>query len=138
MPEPIEITAKDIIKRPLSTAITGVKAGESAKKGNFIQQIKEGLDQFKEIKKTLDEIGIDVGDFLPGLGGKKAPAGGLPAPVPMDARAPVAAQPTGAQQIKNFLKLLQYRYGDITVNEALEHLKQDFGQVKLSEISKLG
>jgi len=146
MPEPIEITAKDIIKRPLN-ALTDA-AGP--KKGNFISQIKSGMEQVKEIKKILDDLGINVGDLIGGT--KQTPVIGMntpprnmntplpegiaPAPAPAAPAAPTPQPLTVAQQAKNFLALLRLRYGDISVNELLEKLKAEFGEKKLSDFIK--
>jgi len=132
MAEPIEITPRDIIKRPLeNAALTGAK--EAVKKPNFIQQMKDGLNQVKEIKSLLDDLGLDVGDILGGGFGKKPPSGQPPA----DARAlPEPSGLSGLQQAKNFCRLLQLKYGDIPINEMLEKLKAEFGEKKISDFIK--
>jgi hypothetical protein len=141
MPEPIEITAKDIIRRP-ADLITGAAA---PKKGNIISQFKNGLEQVKEIKKLLDDLGINMGDLL---GGGTQPGTGMNIPPrisngqapPADARAPAPAPPppamSGLQQAKNFCRLLQLKYGDIPINEMLEKMKVEFGDRKISDFLK--
>jgi hypothetical protein len=51
---------------------------------------------------------------------------------------PDSPSSTGGQQVRNFLKLLQVRYGDITVSELLEKLKAEFGDWKISNFTKGG
>ena len=128
MPEPIEIKPTDIIKRPLELITEAGSAG-GAKEPNIFEQIKAGINQFKEIKKITDELGFDLGSLIPGMAGKKQNSG------PARADAPAPRGPTGAEQARNFVKLLKVYYGDITVNEALDKLRQDFGPRKLSEFT---
>jgi hypothetical protein len=141
MQDPIEITPKDIIKRPLETAI-GATTNE-LKKGNFLQQMVDGLKQAKEIKKQLDDLGIDINTFF-NLGGNNS-GGGLGPPPPGgggpvggDARAPHAAPaptpaPNPMQTAKGLLTLLRMKYGDITIGELMAQLKSEYGEKRISE-----
>jgi hypothetical protein len=127
MPEPIEITPADIIRRPLNVATQG--ATKAAGEGGFsLKNIKGYIQQFKEIKDLAEDLGIDLSSFGLKLPGQKKEA-------VADARDPAL---TGGQQIRNFLKLLQARYGDITVNELLEKLRAEFGDWKISNFTKGG
>jgi len=142
MPDtPIEITAKDIIKRP-AELLTGAAA---PKKGNIISQFKNGLEQFKEIKGLMSDLGIDLGDLLGGKKGIAAsgappPTTGSPPPA-YDARAAAPPPPnpppvTPAQQLKGMCVILQLKYGDCTIAEMLEKLKAEYGDRKISDFIK--
>jgi len=123
----IEITAKDLIKRPLDMALGGAKTGQGALGG-----IKSVQDIIKEVKATIDllkgipGVGERLEGILPGLtkGGKP---GGSPGKE-------VATTQGGDFQM--LVQLLQLKYGDVTVNEALERLKADFGGAKLSQLTR--
>jgi hypothetical protein len=131
MPElPIEIKPSDIIKRPLDVAI---KAATGAKQeGGFsLKNIKGYIDQIKEIKELAEGFGLDLSSFGLKMPGQKKGGG--------DALVPTGPPAIGGgQQVRNFLKLLQARYGDITVTELLEKLKTEFGDWKISNFTKGG
>lgn len=128
MAEPIEIRPGDIIPRPLT--ITGAaKPAADAGGGFSLKNIKGYIDQIKEAKELLDSLGIDLGGLGVNLGVKKKEN---------DSSMPDHPAPTGGQQIRNFLKLLQARYGDITVNELLKKLVDEFGDWKISNFTKGG
>lgn len=138
---PIEITIKDIVKRPAELAA----AGGAVKKGNIISQFKQGLEQFKEIKDLMKDLGIDLGDLLGGqpknaLSGLNAPPRIDGAPPPADTRAPAPPPPspgmTPAQQFKAFCVMLQLKYGDITISEMLDAIKAEYGNKKISDFIK--
>ncbi len=70
MPEPIEIRPSDIIKRPdFLTAKAGAEAG-----GFSVKNIKGYIQQIKEIKDLMDDLGIDLGGLGLNLGGGKKAA----------------------------------------------------------------
>ncbi len=126
MPEPIEIRPSDIIKRPdFLTAKAGAEAG-----GFSVKNIKGYIQPIKEIKDLMDDLGIDLGGLGLNLGGGKKAA------TPPGPDRPPAM--TGAQQFRNFLKLLEMKYGDITVNELLDKLRAEFGDWKISNFTKGG
>jgi len=133
--EPIEITAKEIIKRPdnlslgtKSSTSPGANQGGGFKLGDikgYMKQIKEVIDLARElgVEDMLAEAGIN----LPGLkkGGKtQEQSTDLPAPK------------SQADQFKAFLKLLQMHYGDVTVDELIGKLKAEFGKKRISQIGK--
>jgi len=120
MPEPIEIRPEDIIKRPLTAGATSQAEGFSLK------NIKGSIQQLKEMKEMLESLGLDLSGLGAKLGGKQA------APMPAN-QAPAA---TSQNQLLNFIKLLQARYGDVTVNELLEKLRADFGDWNISKFTK--
>ncbi len=128
MSDPIEIRPEDIIKRP---AILPLKAGGTKEPG-MLEQARSWMKQIKEFKELADEMGMgnQLGGILGNLGIKLG-GGNQKAEISVEKQ----AANTG-QQVTRFLKLLQIRYGDITVNEALECLRRDFGPVKLSEFTK--
>ena len=117
---PFEITEKDLIDRPASLGTgAGVKPGAGTTPQSIMKSVQEGMKQFKEIKEMAESLGLKFN--LPGVKGEKeSPA--------------ESSGPTMAQQVQAFLQLLQYRYGDITVNEALKRLKDDLGDKRLSEM----
>jgi len=125
MPEPIEIKATDIIKRPLGGP--GLPPGAESGGGFSIKTIKGYIDQIKEIKKIADDLGIDLGGMIPNIGGKLNLGGKKGA----EALALPQAR-SGVQQVQSFLKMLQLKYGDITMNELLDNLKRDYGKLKIS------
>lgn len=130
MPElPIEIKPGDIIKRPLDVAIKAIGGKEES--GFSLKNIKGYIQQIKEIKDMAESLGLDLSSLGLKMPGQKKGGGDAPAP---------AGPPAigGAQQLRNFLKLLQVRYGDITVNELLEKLKTEFGDWKISNFTKGG
>jgi hypothetical protein len=129
MPDPIEIRPEDIIRRPANLVpnAVGKAAGEGG--GFSIKNLKGYIQQFKEIKDLAESLGVDLSSLGLKMPGQKKEA------APADARVPAL---TGVQQIRNFLKLLQAKYGDITVNELLEKLKAEFGDWKISNFTKGG
>lgn len=117
MSEPIEIRPADIIKRPLEVAT------KTAPGGFNIASIKGYAKDIKELIELAKEMGLDA--KLPGLGnilslGKKPEA----APPP----------PPAGRQILAFIKILQVKYGDVTIVEALDRLRADYGGWRLSDI----
>ncbi len=128
MPEPIEIRPGDIIKRPLTIPSAAQGAPTQDGGGFSMKNIKGYIDQIKEIKDTLEGMGIDLGNFGLKMPGQKKQAAPMP-DTPAN---------TTATQIKNFLKFLQAVYGDITIDELLGKLKTDFGSKKISEFIKGG
>jgi hypothetical protein len=132
---PIEITAKDIVRRP-GGLIPEVK-GEGT--GFSLKNIKGYIQQAKEIKEALESMGIDLkslGIKLPGQKKESGGEGGGDAGAGGQALTKMTATP--AQQILNVLKLLQGIYGDVTLNELLTRLKTEFGDRKISEFIKGG
>jgi len=127
--EPIEIRPGDIIPRPVNAeSLTGAAREKSP---NFLQQIKDGLNQAKEIKKTLEDMGFKVG------GGQQAQGAVLPPNAQIRGGEPppnTALSP--AEQVLNFVRLLQLRYGDMSVKELIAKLVEDYGDKKLSEFTK--
>ena len=129
MPEPIEIRPEDILRRPLNLVTQA--AGKAAGEGGFsIKNIKGYIQQFKEIKELAESLGLDLSSFGLKIPGQKKDSSGMP-----EDRAPAL---TGAAQFRNFLKLLEAKYGDITVTELLEKLKAEFGDWKISSFTKGG
>jgi len=123
---PIEIRPEDIIKRPAP----GLPATGQEKGFSFdVKSIKKYIGQAREFIDLAKELGM--GDQLAGLGIK------IPG---MSDKEPVAENPQrdnqGINQAKAFIQLLIVKYGDITVNELLEKLKDDFGNKKISQIGK--
>lgn len=147
MPEPIEIRPEDIIKRPSEVIKESAVDTAKGKGGNFLSQLVEGIKQAKEIKKELEAMGIDFDSiFSPGskkgIGLNPPPPGSSTGQPPADARdqnrpnPANQAVPTPAQQAKSLLRILQVRYGDISVNELIEKLKSQFGDKKISDFLK--
>lgn len=124
MPEPIEIKASDIIKRPteLINAAGKITGGK-----NPIAQIREYVKQAQEIKKMLEEIGIPLNNLIPGLGGLGKTEN--KAPVNDDMR-----PPPPAAQFRMFMMMLIAKYGDITFNELIERMREEYGNRKLSQM----
>lgn len=121
----IEITAKDIIARP-----NGIPGHLPAAK-SVIEQVKEYAKTLKEIKGIFSELGIDVGSILGGPFGNQL----LPKKTAGDMeQRQLPPQLTPAAQLRLFIKLLQMKYGDITVDELIVKLKNDFGDQKLSNL----
>lgn len=126
MAEPIEITEKDLISRP----VTG---SEPAKDGGMnpltmLKTFKQSMGELKEIIETARGMGLNIN--LPGLGGlgaerheQKDDARALPPPNP-------------AQQFNAFLALVQMQFGDITMNELIDKLKAEFGDKKISQLRR--
>ncbi len=136
MTDPIEIRAEDIIKRPADLALKAGSNAASAKEPGILEQVKGYMNQYKEWKKMADELGL--GDQLNGI------LGNLGLNLPGGQRKKEATSGGGersantARQVQSFIKLLKLHYGDITVNQALEKLRADFGNVPLSEFIKDG
>lgn len=113
---PIEINQKDLVERPA----TWKPGSPPAKPGGGIlgglKQAKEALNQFKELRDMLKEMGINI-------------------PVQGEAKnepAPGASQlamkgATGIAQFQMFIQLLIANYGDVTVSELLEKLRAEHG-----------
>jgi len=131
MSEPVEIRPGDIIPRPLT--LGSVTGKEAVKKTGIIQQVKDGIQQFKEIKQLCSDLGIDLGEIM---GGKKPDGGpgigGMPPPPALTSGQP-PPQATAGKQIKGILTLLTLKYGDVSLAECLEKLRADYGEKKLSD-----
>ena len=127
-----QITAKDIKPRPENLPLVTGKPGQPSGSPGLMDQIKNGMKQAKEFMDLARELGIDgdIGNILGGLG-IKIPGKGKKQAEPGSDPGPSAGN-AGAQ-VKNFLRLMQIRYGDITINELLQHLQRDFGSWKLSD-----
>lgn len=131
MPDPIEITEKDLIDRPAAALPAVVGKAVETSPTQVMGQIKDALKQFQELKKMADSMGlkIDLGK-LGGLGNLLGGGG--------DARedaTPNAMKVEGsAMQFKMFMQLLKMKYGDITIVELLENLKKDYGKKRLSQL----
>lgn len=129
MPNPIEITEKDLIDRP--AGIAGI--GEAAKKGGvnplaYLKDVQASIKQFKEIMDAVRGLGINI----PGLK--------FPGMAETEAKTQVvntAPQPSSGQQLRPFLNLLAMRYGDITIDELMVKLKEEFGNKKISQLGRL-
>jgi len=122
MSEPLEIKPEDIIRRP--TGLDTAKVTTGGKGNNPLEEIKGYVEQGKELLKLAEDLGLPVDKWkslIPGLAGKN------PSPQP-DNLAPQANQVLLVQ------KMLIMAYGDITVNELIEKLKEDYGGKKLSSI----
>lgn len=129
MSDGIEIRLEDIIKRPDGSNIN--TGGGPADAGGFsLKNIKKQLQEVKGIFDTLQDMGFDLSKFdlnIPGLKKETQDQGQS-----MEKSSGLA---TG-QQVMNFVKLLRQIYGDITINEAVDRLKNDFGGLKLSELGR--
>lgn len=128
MTDPIELTKKDIIPRPKDLPVkTGLVTAAPTVPGSIkpvVKEIKESLGDIKEIKDMLAELGIKI----PGLTGQApADAGG-------DRAAPAPPQPSAADQLLMLVQMLRVKYGNITVNELIRALVQEYGDRKLSTI----
>ena len=129
VPEPLQIKPQDIIKRP-----DLLEKAAQASPQDWLKQVKGMINQAKEIKGILDEMGIDIGGLgnLGNLGGilsgKGQGIGGGPQP---------AAGGITKAHAGNFVRLLMARYGDIPMSELAEKLKEEFGPVKISSFLQL-
>lgn len=123
MPEPIEITEKDLIPRPETLPVQGAKAPTS-----WLSDIKGSL---KDVQDVLNALGIDWKQLIGrniGFGIKGEPKEPLP-----DARGP-GGNPL--EQIQVIVRLIAMQYGDITLNELLDRLKKEYGSKKLTDFLK--
>lgn len=119
MAEPIEIKSEDLIKRPPETVV---------KKENplgWIDQIKSGIKQVKEIIDIAEQLGI------------KLPGGalGMPAAPAQDIK-PAKAISAPNPQLAMILQVIGSKYGDMTVTQAIEQLKVEFGNKKIKDLLK--
>lgn len=131
MPESIVITEKDLIDRP--AGIAGI--GEAAKKAgssplSYLKDIQSFLKQAKEIMDMAKGMGLNIpGMNLPGM--KTTESGEVKTTLTAN------PQPTPGQQMGFIMQLLAMRYGDITVDELLVKLREEFGAKKLSQLGKM-
>lgn len=122
--EPVELTRKDIIPRPEGLVVKTASAPASpGTKKNPLTELKEILETVKEFKTMADDLGINI-PWMP-QGGKA----GDPEPKESDPPAP----PPGGQFIV-LLQMLRIKYGDITVNQLIAALVQEYGDRKLSTL----
>ena len=119
--EPIEISASDLIDRPLDVVTV---QGAATKSPGLMDQVKgvlQMIKQFKDMQKDLKEMGIDLGSMI-GAGVKVQDQ-------PQQPQQPPAAP---MDQLRILTKVLMLKYGDLSVNELIEKLKKDYGNKKLS------
>lgn len=129
MSNPVEITEKDLIDRPLGIAgigETGKKAGVNPLQ--YLKEIQASIKQAKEIFDTLRGMGLNIN--LPGL---KTPESAEAVTRVTN----IEVQPSPGQQVGLFLNLLAMRYGDITIDELMIKLKEEFGAKKISQLGRL-
>jgi len=127
MSDNIEITEKDLIDRP-----GGMSAGGGGEPGSFnpldmLKGLKSTIGQVKELIDMLKSMGVELPGF-PGSGSKKEK--------PEPQTEIIKAQPNPVQMFALFLKMLEMKYGDISVNTLLEKLRSEHGDKKLSELLK--
>lgn len=92
--------------------------------------IREWIDLVKQIR-ALIELAPQLKQMIPGnlLGapgqgaGQGAESGNLP-----------ANPPNPMQGFAMFIAMLGQKYGDITINELLDRLKAEYGDLKLSQV----
>ena len=128
MTGPIEIKPEDIIDKPEGFVPKSTGTGGKETGGFDLANIKKMIQDGKEIVDMAQSMGFDLRRFLPGIGGRSK-----------ENQTDVmqnTGTPSGAQQAMNFIQLLKAIYGDVTVNEALDNLKRDFGSLKLSELGR--
>jgi len=112
--KPIEIKEADLIERPAQLTTKTPTSPAS-----FLSEVQKGMKQVNEILELAKNMGLNL--KLPGLGGGTD----------------LNPETRQVNQAGLFLQLLQAKYGDLTINELLERLKVDFGNVKLSELKRL-
>ena len=123
---PIEITAKDLIKRQEGSTSEENPSG-TFNPLNLMKDIKAGMAQFQEIITMAREMGIKLpgGLSLPGLvGGQETK--------PKNE----ATNPTGGNQLGLLIAFIQNKYGDITLRELLQKLGEEYGDQPISRILK--
>lgn len=126
MAEPIEITEKDLIDRPLNEAKKG-EAKQGFNPTNFMKQLKGGIEQVKELMDMAQSMGLNIN--LPGFKNQ-------PKERPTDETKMLPGPENIVQQFNSFLALLQMKYGDVSLNELLRKLKEDLGDKKISELKR--
>jgi len=130
IPEPIEITPKDIIRRPAVIPGGAALNQRSFNPAKVMADIKSAMKQMQDIINMAKEFGVDLKN-IKGLGslGKLQDMAGKVKELP--------GPQNQISQVTMFKQFLMMRYGDITVNEVIERLKADLGDKKLSELGKL-
>lgn len=125
MAEPIEIRPEDIIRRPAQgMPETGLaKAGE--KSGGAFGDIKKYLDEAQGIVKMLKDPAIS--ELLSSLGIS------LPGGKPKEEGPQMAIQGQGAQ-LHAAMQLLKLKYGNVTIVELIEKLKEEYGNKRISDL----
>lgn len=122
MVDPVEITEKDLLDRPL-----GGKPGVALTKapGNILAEIKAGAKQVKEIIDIAKSLGLNL-KLPPGLTGMLGQKG--------EGSAEPTSDAPGVAQFQAFRQLLIIKYGDITVNDLIDKLRAEMGNRKLSDL----
>ncbi|HEY82224.1 MAG TPA: hypothetical protein G4O01_02925 [Dehalococcoidia bacterium] len=121
--EPVEIRPEDIRPRPPDMP---VGTGPTPAEGGFsVADLRRQLQEFKELIALAQEMGL----------GEQLAALGIRLPGGRSAQGSQVVAPPAQNQVLNFIRLLKQLYGDITVNEALERLKADLGNKRLSELT---
>lgn len=127
---PIELNIGDMAERPENVVLPGV----GKKEPSLIEQAKGIVNTINELKKLGDDMGIDVPGLLRGALAKTGQGFGQnqpPAPQPMQ------QGPSAVQLLMMMVKGWQASYGDITIMELLDKLREDYGHVKLSQFTGL-
>jgi len=119
----VEIRAEDLVRRPVEGAVKAA-AGKTWNPVELIKQFKEGLKLVQELAAQAQSMGININ--LPGLRNLENKV----------VNKISAAQEPQVDQYRAFVNLLIVRYGDITLNEVFEKLRQDMGNKKLSQIGR--
>jgi hypothetical protein len=103
-----------------------VGTGPTPAEGGFsVADLRRQLQEFKELIALAQEMGL----------GEQLAALGIRLPGGRSAQGSQVVAPPAQNQVLNFIRLLKQLYGDITVNEALERLKADLGNKRLSELT---
>ena len=88
----------------------------------ILAQAKQYMEFIKEAKAMAESLGIK----LPGLK--------LPGQAETSVHEERAVQ--SVNKVQAFVAMIQVKYGDLTVAELVDRLKAEFGDVRLSEISR--
>lgn len=133
--EPIELKPEDIIRRPPNVEV-GSKVLAPAKEKGPLEEFRGLIKDVREFRDLLDEMGVKI----PGMPDKEESAKEEPAPTAAQAAkaakeaASSPPRPSEAQQLQVLLTMLQVKYGDITINQLIANLIEEYGKRKLSSI----
>lgn len=129
----IEISSADLIKRP--NAVTPGTPPGGVNLGNWVSKAKEIQGQLKQAQEIINQFRTLSGGKLDTMFPFLAKMGNEPGENPLAGAAPPG--PSQANQLLMLARLVEMKYGDVTINQLIESLKAEYGNKRISQITRM-